>query len=79
MKQAIVDFLEYLKLANKSAQTIRQYRGVLLDFQKLIGEIPQAQLDIPHIEAYLEALPNGNCQRFRSRVLWLSSRVSANG
>jgi integrase/recombinase XerD len=56
MKQAILEFLEYLKLANKSAQTIRQYRGVLLDFQKLIGEIPQAQLDIPHIEAYLEAL-----------------------
>lgn len=52
MKKTIETYLEHLKLANASENTIRSYRGYLYDFARL----KDAALDVDHLEAYLLTL-----------------------
>jgi site-specific recombinase XerD len=54
MNKAIEAYLESLKLSNASENTIRAYRGYLLDFARVCGE--SATLDIDSVERYLVVL-----------------------
>jgi site-specific recombinase XerD len=51
MKRRIESYLQYLQLANRSENTIRSYRGYLLDFARF-AEV----LDVENIERYLAVL-----------------------
>ncbi len=55
MTKAIERYLAHLELANASDNTIRSYRGYLLDFAEVCRVEPWA-LDVEHIERYLSAL-----------------------
>jgi len=56
MKNAIEQYLSYLKLANRSENTVRCYRSSLEDFARDVGDINAATLTIEHIERYLLVL-----------------------
>jgi site-specific recombinase XerD len=56
MKNAIEQYLSYVKLANRSENTVRCYRSSLEDFVRVVGDINAATLTIEHIEQYLLVL-----------------------
>ena len=56
MNRAIEQYLSYLKLANRSTNTLRCYEGNLLDFAAVVAETDPAKLTIKHIENYLHVL-----------------------
>ncbi len=55
MRKAVEQYLAHLALANASENTIRSYRGYLLEFASLCP-VEAFQVDVDHIEQYLAVL-----------------------
>lgn len=63
MIEAIESYLSFLKLANKSDNTIRSYRGYLLDFAGAFPSLSPSEIGAQQIEHYIHELARKTVSR----------------